>query len=349
MAPERLADAVGGGEAEEALRRHVEPGQQRPDEEQPERAAAPAPARRAATPMPPPTAPSTKPSRRPRRCISSESSGADSIAPVMMQRDRQRREALVRRQHLPGQPAEDEGHRQLRPEHHLRRHQHPEVAAGADRGDLGRGGERHGPPLLAPAGGSERRCAARRARGRRPWSDASSRPPTDVAEGAALARRARAALRRGAGADRPAAAAPAGGRLRDAVLGASSASRSRPPPPTAIWNRLEAIGATTPAGVLAATDEALRAAGLSRQKVAYGRAIAGERPRLRRAPRAARRRDRRRADPHQGHRRLDRRDLRDVLARPRRRLRPRRPRAAGRRAAASSSSRRARARRRCAR
>ena len=43
---------------------------------------------------------------------------------------------------------------------------------------------------------------------------------------------------------------------------------------TAIWNRLAAIGATDPAGVLAATDEALRAAGLSRQKVAYGRAIA---------------------------------------------------------------------------
>ena len=34
--------------------------------------------------------------------------------------------------------------------------------------------------------------------------------------------------------------------------------------------------------MLAATDEALRAAGLSRQKIAYGRAIAGERPRLRR-------------------------------------------------------------------
>jgi DNA-3-methyladenine glycosylase II len=43
---------------------------------------------------------------------------------------------------------------------------------------------------------------------------------------------------------------------------------------SAIWNRLAAIGATSPAGVLAATDEALRAAGLSRQKIAYGRAIA---------------------------------------------------------------------------
>lgn len=44
---------------------------------------------------------------------------------------------------------------------------------------------------------------------------------------------------------------------------------------TAIWNRLEAIGATAPAGVLVASDEALRGAGLSRQKIAYGRAIAG--------------------------------------------------------------------------
>lgn len=44
---------------------------------------------------------------------------------------------------------------------------------------------------------------------------------------------------------------------------------------TAIWGRLAAMGATTPEGVMAATDDALRAAGLSRQKIAYGRAIAG--------------------------------------------------------------------------
>jgi DNA-3-methyladenine glycosylase II len=43
----------------------------------------------------------------------------------------------------------------------------------------------------------------------------------------------------------------------------------------AIWDRLAAAGAIEPAGLLAATDEALRAAGLSRQKIAYGRAIAG--------------------------------------------------------------------------
>ena len=49
--------------------------------------------------------------------------------------------------------------------------------------------------------------------------------------------------------------------------------------------------------LLAATDEALRAGGLSRQKIAYGRAIAAQRPRLRGAARHARRRGRRRADP----------------------------------------------------
>ena len=42
----------------------------------------------------------------------------------------------------------------------------------------------------------------------------------------------------------------------------------------ATWDRLAAIGATHAAGVLAATDESLRAAGLSRQKIAYGRAVA---------------------------------------------------------------------------
>ncbi len=41
----------------------------------------------------------------------------------------------------------------------------------------------------------------------------------------------------------------------------------------AIWARVEAIGATDPAGVAAVTDDALRACGLSRQKVAYARAI----------------------------------------------------------------------------
>lgn len=41
----------------------------------------------------------------------------------------------------------------------------------------------------------------------------------------------------------------------------------------AIWGRLEAIGATEPGGLARATDADLKAAGLSRQKIAYGRAI----------------------------------------------------------------------------
>lgn len=44
---------------------------------------------------------------------------------------------------------------------------------------------------------------------------------------------------------------------------------------TAIWNRVAALGAIEPAAFLARSDEALRAAGLSRQKIAYGRALAG--------------------------------------------------------------------------
>ena len=54
----------------------------------------------------------------------------------------------------------------------------------------------------------------------------------------------------------------------------SSASRSRWPPPQAIWGRLEAIGATERRGSRAPIDEALRACGLSRQKIAYGRGLA---------------------------------------------------------------------------
>lgn len=43
---------------------------------------------------------------------------------------------------------------------------------------------------------------------------------------------------------------------------------------TAIWGRLEAAGAHRPEGIVATCDETLRACGLSRQKIAYGRAIA---------------------------------------------------------------------------
>lgn len=42
----------------------------------------------------------------------------------------------------------------------------------------------------------------------------------------------------------------------------------------AIWTRLEAAGLTDRAAMAAADDEALRAAGLSRQKARYGRALA---------------------------------------------------------------------------
>ncbi|MER2508927.1 DNA-3-methyladenine glycosylase 2 family protein [Amaricoccus sp.] len=43
----------------------------------------------------------------------------------------------------------------------------------------------------------------------------------------------------------------------------------------AIWARLEAAGATEPIGLAALSDELLRGCGLSRQKIAYARAIAG--------------------------------------------------------------------------
>ncbi|HMQ95413.1 MAG TPA: DNA-3-methyladenine glycosylase 2 family protein [Amaricoccus sp.] len=44
---------------------------------------------------------------------------------------------------------------------------------------------------------------------------------------------------------------------------------------TAIWGRVEALGAHhAPAALAAASDEALRGCGLSRQKIAYARAIA---------------------------------------------------------------------------
>lgn len=42
----------------------------------------------------------------------------------------------------------------------------------------------------------------------------------------------------------------------------------------AIWARLTGIEAHSPEGLLAASDEALRAVGLSRQKIAYGRSLA---------------------------------------------------------------------------
>lgn len=43
---------------------------------------------------------------------------------------------------------------------------------------------------------------------------------------------------------------------------------------SAIWGRLEAAGAVTPAAVAVAPEEVLRGCGLSRQKIGYARAIA---------------------------------------------------------------------------
>lgn len=45
---------------------------------------------------------------------------------------------------------------------------------------------------------------------------------------------------------------------------------------SAIWGRMQEAGLTTPAAILAADDEALKAAGLSRQKMRYARALADE-------------------------------------------------------------------------
>ena len=58
--------------------------------------------------------------------------------------------------------------------------------------------------------------------------------------------------------------------LLDAIVGQQVSVASA----RAIWARLEAAGLTDQAAMAAASDEALRAAGLSRQKARYGRALA---------------------------------------------------------------------------
>ncbi len=58
--------------------------------------------------------------------------------------------------------------------------------------------------------------------------------------------------------------------LLDAIVGQQVSVASA----TAIWKRLEDAGLTTQAAMAIAPDEALRAAGLSRQKARYGRALA---------------------------------------------------------------------------
>jgi DNA-3-methyladenine glycosylase II len=59
-----------------------------------------------------------------------------------------------------------------------------------------------------------------------------------------------------------------------ALLGAIVSQQVSTAAARAIWARLEAAGATEPEPLLAVGDEILRAAGLSRQKIAYARALA---------------------------------------------------------------------------
>lgn len=59
-----------------------------------------------------------------------------------------------------------------------------------------------------------------------------------------------------------------------ALLGAIVSQQVSTAAARAIWARMEAAGLTLPETIRAGTDEALRAAGLSRQKVRYARALA---------------------------------------------------------------------------
>lgn len=59
-----------------------------------------------------------------------------------------------------------------------------------------------------------------------------------------------------------------------ALLGAIVSQQVSVAAASAIWSRLEAAGATEPAALVLLSDEALRGCGLSRQKVAYARALA---------------------------------------------------------------------------
>ncbi|MDT8855959.1 DNA-3-methyladenine glycosylase 2 family protein [Paracoccaceae bacterium Fryx2] len=59
--------------------------------------------------------------------------------------------------------------------------------------------------------------------------------------------------------------------LLDAIVGQQVSVAAA----AAIWRRLEAAGLTEAAAVAAAGDEALRACGLSRQKIRYAQALAG--------------------------------------------------------------------------
>jgi DNA-3-methyladenine glycosylase II len=61
----------------------------------------------------------------------------------------------------------------------------------------------------------------------------------------------------------------------DALLSAIISQQVSTAAARAIWSRLQGAGLTQPDAILAARDEDLRAAGLSRQKISYARALAG--------------------------------------------------------------------------
>ncbi len=130
LGPERVRGHVAGREAVEALRRHVDPGEEGTGEEDQERpgmqpVGRDRRAKRAARaadpePGPPPVAPHQRRQGRGRKHRAEHD-----------HRDRQRREAGVGRQHLAGQPAHDEDHRHLRAEDGLCGDKHDDVALGA--------------------------------------------------------------------------------------------------------------------------------------------------------------------------------------------------------------------------
>ena len=112
------------------------------------------------------------------------------------------------------------------------------------------------------------------------------RGPDCVAEGAAWL-----AAREPRFADALALTGPLPLRLREdgfaALLSAIVSQQVSVASASAIWGRLEAAGLTDPAAVATADDAALRACGLSRQKMRYARALAAaevDYPALRAAP-----------------------------------------------------------------
>ncbi|WP_375173339.1 DNA-3-methyladenine glycosylase family protein [Pseudooceanicola sp.] len=97
----------------------------------------------------------------------------------------------------------------------------------------------------------------------------------DIAEGAAALARLDPAFARLTALTPPLRRRPAGfATLFQAIVGQQVSTASA----AAIWRRVEEGGLTTPAAVLVAGEEGLRAAGLSRPKVRYALALAGAAP-----------------------------------------------------------------------